>query len=67
MTIPRPKEMELTMQTIYEGGRWRVTIQAWLGTAAACDAMIRTIEIIKPMIAENAAAANGEQVSEDKP
>lgn len=66
MTV-RPKEMELTMQTSYADGRWHVTIQAWLGTEAACDAMIRTLEIIKPMIAENARqAAIGEAVPAPK-
>jgi len=51
--MTKPKEMDLMMQTSYEGGRWHITIQAWIGTAAACDAMIQTLEIIKPMLAAN--------------
>lgn len=61
MTQRQPKEMELSMQTSYEGGRWHVTLQAWLGTEAACNALIQTLEIIKPMIGENAAVADGEK------
>jgi len=44
------------MSTSYEGGKWHVTLQAWCGTEAACDALIKTLEVVKPLLAENAAA-----------
>lgn len=47
------KQIELTMQTTYENGRWHYTIQAWVGTRGGADALIKTLEAIRPLLAEN--------------
>lgn len=50
------KQIELAMQTTYENGRWHFTVQAWVGTQGGADALIKTLEVIRPLLAENAAA-----------
>lgn len=36
--------------------QWHFTVQAWVGTQGGADALIKTIEVIKPLLAENAPA-----------
>lgn len=53
--MPKPKEMEVSIQCSYADERWHITVQAWLGTQGACDSMIRMLEILKPLLAKNSA------------
>ena len=47
-------EMDMSIQTTYADGHWHITVQAWLKTEAACDKAICALEILKPMLRENA-------------
>lgn len=54
MDSPKPKEMELSMQSSYADGRWNVTLQAWVSTQEAANKLIRAIEIMKDFLPEGA-------------
>lgn len=42
--------MDLAMQSSYSDGRWNVSIQAWIGTKKAAQALIKTIEVARDIL-----------------
>lgn len=48
-------DLELCTQLTRTDGKWLFTGHATMRTLEACDAVIKVLEIIKPLLAENAA------------
>lgn len=48
------KQLDFASQLSFEDGKWHFTFNAWIKTETAADALIKMIEVIKPLLAENA-------------
>lgn len=48
--MPKPKEMDIAMQSSFADGQWNITIQAWIGTKKAAQALIDTIIIAREVL-----------------